>query len=322
MGKPTFLAAGRRWWGLGLVVWQLLLPLACQAPASPADSPPASPAGEPGAAADPARAGQTQALPPLQVATFNIRVFTTRSRSDRELEVIAGLVATHDLVLIQEARDQEVLDRLVREVEHQTGVDHDWRASPPLGRGVKELYVWVYRCDRLEALGDCLVYPDSQDRFIREPAGQRFRTSRGLDFLAVQVHLVFGDSKAVRLAEAGSLPEVLAWMAGRPEMAGDADLFLAGDFNLAPSETAFDALEALGYVSVKQDEGTTIADSPYDTFWLAAGLLPEYAGTWGMERFDEVLYDDVDDKASLEVSDHRPVWMLLQDGPDLDGPPD
>lgn len=249
------------------------------------------------------------APPGITIATFNVRIFSTRSRDDRELSVIASLMAPHDLVLIQELRDTEVMERLVRIMEARGEGVREWRATDPLGRGVKERYGWLWKPGVMEPEGDLLVLPDGDDKFIREPAAQRFLLHSGPDFLAAQVHLLFGDSREDRRIEAEGLPGALAWFCRAS--GGESEVFLAGDFNLSPLDGVFSALGHAGYRSLKAGEGTTISDSPYDTFWLSEDMEALYAGNWGMERFDETLYDGVDRLASREVSDHRPLWMLL-----------
>jgi len=54
---------------------------------------------------------------------------------------------------------------------------------------------------------------------------------------------------------------------------------------------------------------TTITDtSSYDNFWISSGTWNrEYNSFYEMYKFDELLFTNVDDQASLEVSDHRPI---------------
>ena len=49
--------------------------------------------------------------PSLRLASWNIRVFSDKSRTDEELEAICEVLGVNDFVAIVELRDQTVLDR-------------------------------------------------------------------------------------------------------------------------------------------------------------------------------------------------------------------
>ena len=59
---------------------------------------------------------------------------------------------------------------------------------------------------------------------------------------------------------------------------------------------------------------TTISQaSLYDNIWLPASTV-EYSGRYGIDRFDQRVFGNDDDAASLAVSDHRPVWAVFEIG--------
>ena len=63
---------------------------------------------------------------------------------------------------------------------------------------------------------------------------------------------------------------------------------------------------------------TTISDaSLYDNFWW--DTVTEWMGESGIDRFDEAVFGDDDDAASLAVSNHRPIWVTFQTDRDDDG---
>ena len=43
-------------------------------------------------------------------------------------------------------------------------------------------------------------------------------------------------------------------------------------------------------------------------FWFQSHFTKEFTGTFGVVKFDEKLFGNDDKKASLMVSDHRPLW--------------
>ena len=53
---------------------------------------------------------------------------------------------------------------------------------------------------------------------------------------------------------------------------------------------------------------TSIRGKLYDNIWFQAHFTKEFTGTYGIIKFDEELYGNDDKKASLMISDHRPLW--------------
>ena len=50
----------------------------------------------------------------LTLASFNIRIYSTNSRDDAELALIADRLQQFDLIAVQELRDEEVVDRTLQ----------------------------------------------------------------------------------------------------------------------------------------------------------------------------------------------------------------
>ncbi len=88
-----------------------------------------------------------------------------------------------------------------------------------------------------------------------------------------------------------------------------------GDFNLEPEDSGFEELAALLTALFVGDIRTTISEaSLYDNIWIHAEHTGEYAGQWGVDRFDQTVFGNDDDDASLAVSDHRPTWAKFDTG--------
>jgi hypothetical protein len=51
--------------------------------------------------------------------------------------------------------------------------------------------------------------------------------------------------------------------------------------------------------------------STYDHILFQRQYVTEYAGVHGVEKFDETLFGNDDVRARTMVSDHRPVWIVL-----------
>jgi len=220
------------------------------------------------------------------------------------MNLIASLVKNYHLVVVQELRDALALQRLASTLgEH-------WQASisRPVGRGTQERYGFLFRTDRLAMTKPLIVYPDAQDIFIREPATAYFSTGTW-DFSVVNIHVVYGQNLAERRMETAALADVSAYVIN---YYNDNDVLICGDFNLPPSDESFAFLTNLDFRTLNSNYGTTIADNPYDNMWISRNLSLQFTGTWGIDRFDETLFLNDDSLASLQVSDHRPVWALFE----------
>jgi endonuclease/exonuclease/phosphatase family metal-dependent hydrolase len=260
-------------------------------------------------------------LPPvplgqIRLASFNIRIYSTGSRDDTELGLIADRLQQFDLVAIQELRDEEVVQRTLSILEARGHVYHAM-VSPPVGRGVKERYAFLWRPEKVAPVDSGTVYSDPDDVFIREPFYASF-VAGSFDFTLITIHVIFGDRVADRRAEAILLDDVYRTVQDAdPE---EQDVIFLGDFNLPPSDSGMGEIGALLNPVITGDERTTISDaSLYDNFWWDARFLTEWTGAAGIDRFDEAVFGNDDDAASLAVSDHRPVWTIFSTDSDDDG---
>ena len=98
----------------------------------------------------------------LRLASWNVRIFSTGSRTDAELALIADRLEPFDLVAIQELRDEEMVERTLQLLADR---GYSFRAviSPSVGRGVKERYAFLYRPGKVQVLGPERLYPDPDD---------------------------------------------------------------------------------------------------------------------------------------------------------------
>ena len=262
---------------------------------------------------------QLDPVPPgqIRIASFNIRIYSTGSRTDAELELIADRLQQFDLVAVQELRDQEVVNRTLAIL---AGRGHEYEAlvSEPVGRGVLERYAFFWRPDRVDPVGAGAIVADPGDLFIREPFYASFRAG-GFDFTLITIHSIFGDTVGDRRAEGLLLDDIYRAVQGAdPE---EQDVILAGDFNLPPEDAGMAEVDAVLDPVFTGAIRTTISDaSLYDNFWWDPDHVAEWTGAAGIDRFDESVFGNNDEAASLAVSDHRPVWVTFRtDLPDDDG---
>lgn len=250
------------------------------------------------------------------LATWNIRIFSDNSRDEDELLQICMILSRFDFIAVQELRDTKVLDRALIHLEETFGRTYEYVAGPEVGRGVKERYCFLYDIERVEYTGKSLLVGDPEDLFIREPFLASFR-SGAFDFYAINMHSIYGDSVSQRRAEALLLDDVFRSV---QDLDDEQDILLFGDFNLSPEDRGFSELYDLpGMRAVNRTIPTTIYGSIYDTIWYQEQYLSEATAFFGVYPFDEAIFDNDDKLASLVVSDHRPLWILIDtSGPDDD----
>jgi len=243
--------------------------------------------------------------PTISIATFNIRIFSNNSRDDNELYQICNLLKEFDFIAIQEIRDTMILDRTVSMLKNKFNFEFKYVASPKVGRGVKEIYAFLYRKDKVEYLKESYVFSDEEDLFIREPYIAKFKAGN-FDFYVISIHTIYGDSITDRRAEALLLDDVYLTV---QNLNDENDIILLGDFNLSPDDKGFvELLEIPDMIYVNGKIPTSIKDRLYDNIFFQSTYTKEFTGKYGVVKYDEELFGNDDKKASLMVSDHRPLW--------------
>ena len=146
---------------------------------------------------------------------------------------------------------------------------------------------------------------DEKDLFIREPFFAKFKAGN-FDFYVISIHIIWGDSISERRAEALLLDDVYLSV---QNLNDENDILLMGDFNLSPDDKGFvELLEISDMVYVNGKLPTSIKDRLYDNIWFQSNYTKEFTWGFGVMKFDEQLFENNDKKASLMVSDHRPLW--------------
>ena len=248
--------------------------------------------------------------PDLELATWNIRILSDGSRDATELALIAPIIDRYDLIAVQEVRDTAVLDRLLALLP-----GWNYIVSGAVGNTVTERYAYFYREDFVTVLGTPHIFNDVGDDFLREPFVAHFRAG-AFDFTLVTIHVIYGSSVTERRAEVLLLDELVASVDSYN--GNENDVILLGDFNLPADDSAWQMINHAAVVG--SNVMTTITDtSSYDNIWIDASDTGEFLSLIEIYRFDEVVFGNDDDAASLAVSDHRPVAIELETSVDDDG---
>nr|WP_251976694.1 MULTISPECIES: helix-hairpin-helix domain-containing protein [unclassified Salinicola] len=184
-------------------------------------------------------------------------------------------------------------------------------ASHAVGRNsYRESYAYLWRDSAVAYTQGAVVYLDPGDLFAREPYLAEFRDKDTGDKIAMAaVHIVYGEGRADRTPEIRELASIWEWMR---EVYPDSARVIAGDFNLPPSNTAWQSLRDTGAQPAITRGATTLSEtngryaSLYDNFWYDPAELN--VAVSGIVRFPEMLGIDHATARDI-VSDHAPIYL-------------
>lgn len=251
------------------------------------------------------------AEPVTRVASWNIRHLGWDNGKD--YHAVGQVAAYFDLIAVQEVMTEEGIERLRRKLAERTGESWAALTSHSIGRTTyREMYSFLWRESAVEYVDGALVYLDRDNVFAREPFSARFRTSDGFRFVLANIHAIYGENVAERQAEARALRDYWDFLS---ESFPDDVVFIAGDFNLAPTNPAWAPLMEVATPLITEGN-TTISTidgrfaNLYDNLWVPHGVPLPVVRSGRLEFPHQVLGID-HAQARLTVSDHIPVWMEL-----------
>ena len=164
----------------------------------------------------------------------------------KEVEKVAHVAQSMDLIALQELMDESALEELVAHLESTTGEAWGAMASHSLGEGerYREHYGFVWRLSEVEYAEGAVVFLDHDDVFAREPYSAMFRDREtGQELALANLHVIYGDSVSERAREVEALADYWGWL---EEVYPDTPRVLAGDFNLEPDHEAWGPLRSAG----------------------------------------------------------------------------
>ncbi|MGM8931369.1 helix-hairpin-helix domain-containing protein [Salinicola halophyticus] len=229
----------------------------------------------------------------------------------KRLDAVADVAKGADLWALEEVMDDSAVTQLKRELERQTGEAWSSMTSHTVGRSsYRESYAYLWRDSAVEYTKGAVLYLDPGDLFAREPYLAEFRDKDTGDKIAMAaVHIVYGDNRADRTPEIREMASIWEWMR---EVYPDSARILAGDFNLPPSDSAWQSLRDTGAQPAITHGATTLSEtngqyaSLYDNFWYDPVELDATGA--GIVRFPEMLGIDHATARDI-VSDHAPIYL-------------
>jgi len=244
------------------------------------------------------------------VASFNIRIFSHKSRNTSQLGQIAHIVHKYDIVALQEVMDEGALKELTAHLKAM-GLSYKYIISPLVGEVAKEHLAFIYNTERVKLLVDGALYNDRYDQLDRDPYFAVFKV-RNFDFIMVNVHTLWDQNLVMAKDENKRLADVYKFIQEMDNQ--ENDIILLGDFNLEPQDRGFVDLKNILTMQflIKPPQITHLSfNALYDNIWVQEKFVKEYKGASGIDMFDKWMFDGNIEKAIADVSDHRPIWAAF-----------
>lgn len=273
----------------------------------------------------------------INIATWNIREFGKKKRSEAAIHYIAEIINQFDIVGLVELRDN--LNDLGRVLKL---LGTDWKVvysdMIPDAGGNRERLAFIYdeRAAKFNGLAAEVNPPRkkkgleyiSEESFWRSPYMASFKTGQ-FDFIILTTHIRWGDDDQGRIDE---LARLAAWIEGKrlESSKEDKDLIVMGDFNIpSTNDDMFKAITKYGLQVPKALQKLTFGSNleknkrydqilhhPIypDNFTNAGGVLDFYIDE---QHIDELFPGMNKLDFTFQMSDHLPLWMQVN--VDIDG---
>lgn len=244
------------------------------------------------------------------IASFN----TLRlGKAQKDYKLMSRVLENFDVVGLLEVMDPVGVEKLVKELEKESGTNWKYYISPYAvgSTSYKEYFAYIWKSDRVEFLGERGFFLDPDEKFERPPYGADFRIGN-FDFTLVLAHSKFGKRESERRAEAFAMDEVYEYFQSLDKV--ENDIIIAGDFNLSANDEAFEKLlnhsDGVIYTlspSIRTTLGKDRLANSYDNIFLSEIYTSEFKGKSGAIDFTKKQYRMMKDK----VSDHLPIFIVV-----------
>ncbi|MBK7537510.1 MAG: endonuclease/exonuclease/phosphatase family protein [Myxococcales bacterium] len=269
----------------------------------------------------------------INLATWNIREFGRKRRSEAAVHYIAEVLGQFDLVGVVELRnDLRDLGRVLQILGPHWRAVYSGMIPDYGGNWERVAYLYDSRAVTFNGLAAEAHTPRKKKGFEYLPSASFWRApylatfkSGSFDFVVLTTHIRWGSNESARHDE---LERLADWIEAKrqDEYAEDKDLIVMGDFNI-PSKTSslFKAITKHGLelprALARLQHGSNLAkDKRYDqilhypqfpvNFSNAGGVLDFFLGDAHIkELFDGEMTREA---FTYQMSDHLPLWMQVR----------
>ncbi|OGU64968.1 MAG: endonuclease [Stygiobacter sp. RIFOXYC12_FULL_38_8] len=265
----------------------------------------------------------------LNIATWNIREFGKKKRTEAAVHYIAEILGQFDLIGIVELRDDlSDLNRVLQILGPYWKTVYSDMIPDPGGNRERIAYIYDKRTVTFTGLAAEANPPRKKKgseylnviNWWRSPYIASFRAGN-FDFVVITAHIRWGENEKERLGELKMLADWVE-MKSKEKFNEDKDILVMGDFNIPNIESdLFSAVVSKGLMIPealsKKSFGTNLEkDKRYDQilhlpiyknkFTNNGGVVDFYAGNI------KPLFKDLDkSKFTYQMSDHLPLWIQI-----------
>lgn len=265
----------------------------------------------------------------LNIATWNIREFGKKKRTEAAVHYIAEILGQFDLIGIVELRDDlSDLNRVLQILGPYWKTVYSDMIPDPGGNRERIAYIYDKRTVTFTGLAAEANPPREKKgseylneiSWWRSPYIASFRAGN-FDFVVITAHIRWGENEKERLGELKMLADWVE-MKSKEKFNEDKDILVMGDFNIPNIESdLFKAVVSKGLMIPealsKKSFGTNLEkDKRYDqilhlpiyknNFTNNGGVVDFYAGNI------KPLFKDLDkSKFTYQMSDHLPLWIQI-----------
>ncbi|RMM39318.1 endonuclease/exonuclease/phosphatase family protein (plasmid) [Pseudomonas amygdali pv. lachrymans] len=226
---------------------------------------------------------------------------------------LAAVAANVDVLAVQEVMNDEGIQYLKLALEQRTREKWSSLCSSPVGsRNYKEQYCFLSRDSAVQYEDGAVSFLDRKHVFMREPYSARFKSlSDGKTFALATVHIIYGKSAADRTPELKELGNYWEWL---EQVYPGEPIMLMGDFNMPPSDPAFESLRTRA-IPMVTDGASTLSNTSgrfanlYDNVFANQSARSMMSGV-GIVNYPLMLKVSHED-GRRAVSDHAPVFFQL-----------
>jgi endonuclease/exonuclease/phosphatase family metal-dependent hydrolase len=270
----------------------------------------------------------------FNLATWNIREFGKKARSQAAIHYIAEILGQFDLIGVVELRDDlRDLKKVLEILGPYWHAVYSDAVMDPGGNRERVAYIYDKRQIVFNGLASAAFAKRTKQgtewipeiNWWRPPYMASFK-SGNFDFVVLTTHIRWGESEAGRIPE---LEAIAQWVADKRGLLAkgrkswdEPDIFVMGDFNIpSRSSLLFEAITATGLqvprALAKDEFGSNLArDKRYDqilhlphypeNFTNKAGVLDFYADD------HRPLFPNLDKTDfTYQMSDHLPLWVQV-----------
>jgi len=273
----------------------------------------------------------------LNIATWNIREFGKKPRSEAAIHYVGEILGQFDLIGVVELRDDLTdLGRALKILGPYWRAVYSDMIPDPGGNRERVAYLYDKRAVVFNGLAAEAQPPRTKKgteyfaniSWWRSPYLASFRAGN-FDFVVFTTHVRWGDSDKARIAELESIAD---WIEERRQekTVEDKDLIVMGDFNIPARDDAFfKAITKHGLQIPKAllglDHGSNLEKDKrydqilhyptYDNFTNTGGVLDFFVDDAHIKELfpGKMTHEDF----TFQLSDHLPQWTQINI--DIDG---